>query len=185
MKLLVKNLGLIQEGTIELNGVTVVAGKNNTGKSTLGKILYCLGRTFERVEETILHERREQVFGLFTKVFDKASKDGTLRIGMSERWELGNDVIKDYYETGNISVPENIRQLTKNSISDDEIIDQLKKILGIKTEAILEKMFDQCLEIEIGKINPINNPERNTEVILEMEGNRIEISRHSDQKRAS
>ncbi len=46
MRLTIKNIGKIDEADIELNGITVIAGENNTGKSTVGKTLFCvLNRT--------------------------------------------------------------------------------------------------------------------------------------------
>jgi len=42
MKLLIKDFSKIHEATIEFNGITVIAGNNNTGKSTVGKILFAL-----------------------------------------------------------------------------------------------------------------------------------------------
>lgn len=40
MELSIKNIGKIANADIKLNGITVVAGENNTGKSTIGKVLY-------------------------------------------------------------------------------------------------------------------------------------------------
>lgn len=42
MKLRVDGIGKIRDTEIELNGITVIAGPNNTGKSTLGKTLFAL-----------------------------------------------------------------------------------------------------------------------------------------------
>lgn len=42
MKLELKNICKIKNAEVELNGITVIAGENNTGKSTVGKAL--LGR---------------------------------------------------------------------------------------------------------------------------------------------
>jgi len=52
----VKNLGLINEAEIRLNGITVVTGKNNVGKSTIGKMLYCVNNVFlyDSIEKTKL-----------------------------------------------------------------------------------------------------------------------------------
>lgn len=54
MKLLLKNIGKIGEASVEIHGVTVIAGENNTGKSTVGRALFAMfncrypkkGRTF-------------------------------------------------------------------------------------------------------------------------------------------
>lgn len=40
MELTIKNIGKIANADIKLNGITVVAGENNTGKSTIEK--YCI-----------------------------------------------------------------------------------------------------------------------------------------------
>lgn len=40
MKLLIENIGKIEKAEIEMNGITVLAGENNTGKSTISKVLY-------------------------------------------------------------------------------------------------------------------------------------------------
>jgi len=40
MELQLKNIGMIKEANVKLDGLTVIAGENDTGKSTLGKSLY-------------------------------------------------------------------------------------------------------------------------------------------------
>lgn len=40
MEFVLKNVGLIKDSTIKLNGLTVITGSNNSGKSTIGKALY-------------------------------------------------------------------------------------------------------------------------------------------------
>jgi len=45
MTLELKNIGMIKEANVKIDGLTVIAGENDTGKSTLGKVLYALIRT--------------------------------------------------------------------------------------------------------------------------------------------
>ena len=40
MELLLQNIGIIGNAKIALNGLTVICGSNNSGKSTAGKALY-------------------------------------------------------------------------------------------------------------------------------------------------
>jgi len=42
MRLKFNNIGIIKEADILINGLTVLAGVNDTGKSTVGKLLYSL-----------------------------------------------------------------------------------------------------------------------------------------------
>ena len=40
MKLVIENLAKIKHADIQIDGITDIAGNNNTGKSTIGKTLY-------------------------------------------------------------------------------------------------------------------------------------------------
>ena len=40
MELQLKNIGMIKEANVKIDGLTVIAGENDTGKSTVGKALY-------------------------------------------------------------------------------------------------------------------------------------------------
>ena len=55
MTLDIKNIGMIDEleTPIEFEGITVVAGNNNTGKSTISKILYCIFTSLYKIEEKV------------------------------------------------------------------------------------------------------------------------------------
>ena len=45
MKLKLNNIGIIDKADIKLDGLTVIAGENDSGKSTVGKVLYALIKT--------------------------------------------------------------------------------------------------------------------------------------------
>lgn len=42
MQIKLRNIGIIRESAIALDGLTVITGKNNSGKTTVGKTLYAL-----------------------------------------------------------------------------------------------------------------------------------------------
>lgn len=42
MQIRLENIGIVKDSTIALEGLTVVTGKNNSGKTTVGKTLYAL-----------------------------------------------------------------------------------------------------------------------------------------------
>ena len=56
MELQLKNIGMIKEANVEIDGLTVIAGENDTGKSTLGKALYIL-LNVSKVNPTFLIEK--------------------------------------------------------------------------------------------------------------------------------
>ena len=61
MKLSIKNFAKIKEADIIVDGITVIAGENNTGKSTVGKILFSLFNSLSNLDEKIFEERLNEI----------------------------------------------------------------------------------------------------------------------------
>ena len=59
MKLHIENIAKIKKADIDINGITVIAGENNTGKSTVGKVLYCLFNSFYDISSKIKKNRKD------------------------------------------------------------------------------------------------------------------------------
>lgn len=61
MKIKISNIGKIKEADVTINGITVIAGENNTGKSTVGKALYAMFNSFVDVKDKVDEERIESL----------------------------------------------------------------------------------------------------------------------------
>lgn len=57
MKLHIENIGKLKSADVTLDGITVIAGKNNTGKSTVGKTLYCIFNSLYNIDEKIKRDK--------------------------------------------------------------------------------------------------------------------------------
>lgn len=57
MKLKIRNFAKIEEADIIIDGITVIAGENNTGKSTIGKVLFSIFNSLSNIDEKIYKER--------------------------------------------------------------------------------------------------------------------------------
>ena len=64
MKLTMKNIGVIRDGEIELDGITVLAGLNGTGKSTASKALYSAIAPYVDLVNEILEKRADDIGGI-------------------------------------------------------------------------------------------------------------------------
>ena len=111
MKLYLENFAKIKKADIELNGITVIAGENNTGKSTIGKALYCIFNSFYDLDKKLNNEKVNKIMDIIYKslITNLAVKNIDLRI------------IEKFSQE--ISLIENI--------SKDELKDKLKKILQV------------------------------------------------------
>ena len=48
----------IENAVLNIDGITVIAGENNTGKSTIGKVLFAIFNSMNNMEEKIKQEKR-------------------------------------------------------------------------------------------------------------------------------
>ena len=73
MKLTLKNIGKIGTASVEINGITVIAGENNTGKSTVGRALFAVFNSFCNVQKQIENERVDSVENLLDRMYMNAA----------------------------------------------------------------------------------------------------------------
>lgn len=145
MKLYLENFAKIKKADIELNGITVIAGENNTGKSTIGKALYCIFNSFYDLDKKLNNEKVNKIMDIIYKslITNLAVKNIDLRI-----------IEKFSHE---ISLEENL--------SKDELKDKLKKILQV---SYFDKLQDNEIEIiaeEIIQVNSITKESLNKAVL--------------------
>lgn len=59
MRLFLHNIGKLKEASVDMEGITVIAGENNTGKSTVGKALFLYLHSFIDVDEYVRNDAAE------------------------------------------------------------------------------------------------------------------------------
>ena len=62
MRLSLENIGIIETANVEINGLTLIAGNNDSGKSTIGKIAYALTKAFEDFEKNYEKEKAKKIY---------------------------------------------------------------------------------------------------------------------------
>lgn len=67
MELQLKNIGMIKEANVKLDGLTVIAGENDTGKSTVGKLLFSVIKAISRYKEDLEENKEDKIFSLIEK----------------------------------------------------------------------------------------------------------------------
>ncbi len=69
MKFIVRNLGIIKEADIELKGLTVLTGLNDTGKSFLTKSIFSVIKTINESNTQLKIEQFEQIQATLTQIY--------------------------------------------------------------------------------------------------------------------
>ncbi len=61
MKLILKNIGLLKHAEVTLHKLCVIAGENDNGKSTIGKIVFCIVKAINRYKEDLQESKEFQI----------------------------------------------------------------------------------------------------------------------------
>ncbi len=147
MKLNIQNIGAIKEANIKIDGLTIITGLNNTGKSTIGKALFSICNATENIYNVIFLEKKDfiskRILNFYQRYFNVELYFLSV---LSER--SGNEdfpiirlifnAINGFSDAENEIVLKNILEDFFNSVSQ------------VKTEDIILRLKD---EIEKDKIN--------------------------------
>ena len=61
MKLILENIGMLKKAEITLNQLVVIAGENDNGKSTVGKVIFCLVKAINRYKEDLQESQEHKI----------------------------------------------------------------------------------------------------------------------------
>lgn len=188
MKLIIKNFSRIKESTIEIDGITVIAGHNNTGKSTIGKILFSLFNSLNNMDEKIERQRRREISticNLHIRNYFAHSQDADINITRRLSSKLGQNlsssiinsidntlevdkiyaIITDYFNKNNILIEE-------NSIMD--ISNKIVSIMELPNSLVMCEIISRYFEnVFFGQVNCLNKKELDATLELVIKDKKI------------
>ena len=127
LKLIVRHFAKVAKADIELNGVTVIVGENNSGKSTIGKALYSLCSVFGNLDERVRESRFESLNDAWIKFYNFLPIHSAQNL--KERL-----LLEDFDEKSFIKVIEKKAPFFRNIVSDPRmegaIRQKVKQLLG-------------------------------------------------------
>lgn len=85
MKIKINNIGKINKAEILLNGITIVAGENNTGKSTIGKTLFALLHDMNEWESSYYYKCASELYNVIKRESEKLETFCLKNTGASRR----------------------------------------------------------------------------------------------------
>ena len=101
MKLILENIGMLKHADISLRKLCVIAGENDNGKSTIGKIVFCIVKAINRYREDLqeskefwVGEKKDEIYFRLREALRPSSPDvlDVLRgLRMSSRHRLNAD----------------------------------------------------------------------------------------------
>jgi len=91
MQVTFKNTGMVESADIRFDGLTVIAGENDTGKSTIGKLMFSIIKTFNRYERDARAYRMQNIDEIINDYYFKFQKN----IEAPTLYELAKTFLED------------------------------------------------------------------------------------------
>ena len=140
MKLSIRNVGKLKEANVEINGITVITGENDTGKSTVGKVLWSVFNGFYEIDEKVYNEKVSEL----EKIIDEIIKENVYK-------NLSTDY-NSFFEIFNSTKEKIAIEFLKENkdYSEDEIkiiINNYKKDLKIENISNFVQEINETLKI--------------------------------------
>ena len=165
MKLKLQNIGIIQDAEINIDGITLIAGQNDTGKSTVGKILYAIVKGFNQSESQFQEEKNRMISYYYQDILKELKKNWKADITEFQIKEINNSWV------------DTIEELISNDTLPDEfkkpILDKLnglKNYLNKQYNTIdsKEEEIEKWINSEISILQNVFNPEyKNSKIEIE------------------
>lgn len=153
MKISLNNISKVKKADIEIKGITVIAGENNTGKSTVGKALWSIFNSFYNIKKELKIEREETILKKIMKEIDiDRIKDINFVRKVSRKLSSLNLLDKKEIEK--------ILLESFRAFNIDNLVKDVYEILSLEDEYILKNHLENILLTEFnGQINNLYNNE--------------------------
>lgn len=173
MEIFLKNVGKLKEARVKLQSITVVAGENGSGKSTIGKVLFSTFSALNEVEEKIKTLKQEALERELSRRQNLFYSRASIHSGeiIPSLLQLQDKTEKKIEEMLN----EFFSDEKQGIIVDSDLVDSVSKILSIDDEHFLKRVVTLSFYREFsGQISNVYN-RSDAQVELKVKDNNIRI----------
>lgn len=149
MKLHIENIGMIEKADVEFNGITVLCGENDTGKSTIGKCLFSIFAFLYEKERCIIYNLGRMIFHILTLNINKYSSlfptfDTTINFS-DNSFKMNSKEIENKIKELN---DKTIKLILENKATDENIFKTIETELDLKnkTKELKENFINDILK---------------------------------------
>ncbi len=141
MKLKIENVGKVEYSDIELNGITVIAGYNNTGKTTVLRSADLMLKTFHNFNQNISEERAKSIENYILQQDNLFDNQGFEELSYQLLADVAHEVRKELFRTRNrLITKEKFFQIYYGILNPD-IIDFVSEDQKESLDFIAETMY--------------------------------------------
>lgn len=182
MKLHIENIAKIEKADIKIDGITVLAGENSTGKSTVSKVLYCIYETFYNLESKIIREKKSSLSNLLERNLRRkvsaSVEDEELEfssyISLSDLREITDMIMAISKNLPSEEYTKNIKACLEKSdyIFEDFnlLIERIQRINAMTEKQVNGALMNRCMNLEFNSqfLPLFSESDKNKETIIDL-----------------
>ena len=182
MKLHIENIAKIEKADIKIDGITVLAGENSTGKSTVSKVLYCIYETFYNLESKIIREKKSSLSNLLERNLRRkvsaSVEDEELEfssyISLSDLLEITDMIMAISKNLPSEEYTKNIKACLEKSdyIFEDFnlLIERIQRINAMTEKQVNGALMNRCMNLEFNSqfLPLFSESDKNKETIIDL-----------------
>lgn len=184
MKLHIKNIAKVAEAEIDIEGITVIAGEDNTGKSTVGKALFSIFNSFNSITQQIRNDKIYEISRAISSLYDtweyrldtdfdfKAQARRILDAYTKKKYSASTDVSQ--LHTFLMSFIDREFRASEDAIDINLIFERIIHILSIENTDYMKEILGNRLKSEFH--NQINNSRESSTGTLSLQMNSIVVT---------
>ncbi|MBR4321338.1 AAA family ATPase [Treponema sp.] len=138
MELIIDNIAKIKHAEIKLKGITVIAGNNDTGKSTVGKVLFSMFNSLNNIEDKLKKEKNATLERAFSSILRESlpAEEGIHnRLRFISRYSYNTSKIVNFFQNN----------FDKANVNES-LVSILKSDFTTKTSANYTGLYEKIAE---------------------------------------
>lgn len=105
MYIKLQNVGAIDEATVDLTGLSVIAGKNGTGKSTIGKTVYAVIKSIQEQDAIVAKKQKEFIDWACKNVYFQLQGVIARAANAGKQIVKDNELLESTFQLGSFEQP--------------------------------------------------------------------------------
>ena len=186
MELSIENFAKIKTARIKLDGITAIAGLNDTGKSTVGKILYGIFSAVANIDKSVVQAKKRNIQQELVLLLQQYMQNSHGKISQSAfRFILNfldgltaaenkKDAVDAFLY--DLETRQKEFEITCSDDLKSQIKESISKVLSIPDEKVAQSVVSLAFQkIFNERINNIDNPDADAVVGLLVKNRNIEL----------
>lgn len=172
VKLSLRNIAKVKQADIEINGITVIAGENNTGKSTVGRALFAVFNSFYDIENQVKEQREDSIENLLDRLYYTYNLDRNT----VQRWntaEMAWDILLHHTNDVKDYLLSYLGDMDFSEQTMERAVASIERVLKVKDSDFYSAVLDKRITAEFDDQVCNLYSEQTGEICLNIKGEKI------------